>query len=468
MEKNPVISVVVPVYGIDRYIGICIESILNQTYRNLEVVLVDDGSKDRSSEICDLYASKDLRIKVIHKENGGLVSARKAGLAASTGSIISCVDGDDWVGPEFIEKMYMSMESAGADMVCAGQTRVLFDQSVRLINAIPAGVYEGERLEKLRSEMLSFGSYYRPGITTYVWNKLFRREILYDVQMAVDERISIGEDAAVTYPALLKCSRVVVTEHTDYHYRQREDSMLKQTAGFSNELGKLRVLYDYLMSWKDGAMGLPVQSGAHSGNLSANETQSVRPDSYGTPAKPRKYGNAALRQSTAGNDSGQDIHSLSEPAGMAALHLEEQITDFVLSICIMRSGGRLPEDDYSTYDKAYFGKRVVICSAGTFGQQLVNRFRETGHCKVVGWLDDDYWEYRRCCMNVDPIEHIREMEFDYVLIASVDTDFSGRMIRRLAEFGVSRRRILTVSVPASEEARRKLIRRFLYGANSHA
>lgn len=417
------ISVVVPVYGIDRYIGICIESILNQTYRNLEVILVDDGAKDRSPEICDLYQSKDPRIRVVHKENGGLVSARKAGLAASTGSIISCVDGDDWIGPTFIEKMYHSMESAGADMVCAGQTRVLFDQSVQLINAIPAGVYEGERLEKLWSEMISYGTYYRPGITTYVWNKLFRREILYDAQMAVDDRISIGEDAAVTYPALLKCKRVVVTEHTDYHYRQREDSMLKQTAGFSNELGKLKVLYEFLMGWKD-----------------------------------QKPGKRADRM-------------VSEPLAkerFTALHLEKQITDFVLSICIMRSGGRLPEDDYSTYDKAYFGKKVVICSAGTFGQQLVNRFRETGHCQVVGWVDDDYWEYRRCCMNVDPIEEVRVLDFDYVLIASVDTDFSGRMIRRLAEYGVNRRRILTVSVPATDSSRQALVRRFLYGGASHA
>ncbi|MBR0145754.1 MAG: glycosyltransferase family 2 protein [Eubacterium sp.] len=429
MEKNPLISVVVPVYGIDRYVGICIESILNQTYRNLEVVLVDDGSKDRSAEILDLYASKDARIRVIHKENGGLVSARKAGLAASTGSIISCVDGDDWIGPAFIEKLYNSMVSTGADMVCAGQTRVLFDQAVQLVNAIPAGVYEGEKLRKLWSSMLSYGSYYRPGITTYVWNKLFRREVLYEPQMAVDDRISIGEDAAVTYPALLKCRKVAVTEYTDYHYRQREDSMLKQTTGFFDELGKLKFLYEYMIRWKD---------------------QVEKKDSAEAPEKEAKYGDVA------GTDS------------FADLRLEQQITDFVLSICIMRSGGRLPEDDYSTYDKAYFGKKVVICSAGTFGQQLVNRFRETGHCKVVGWVDDDYWEYRRCCMDVDPIEQIREIDFDFVLIASVDTDFSGRMIRRLAEFGVNRRRILTVSVPTTEPARYSLIRRFLYGSNSHA
>ena len=409
MEEQPLISIIVPIYMIDRYVGICIESIVNQTYRNLEIILVDDGSKDRCPEICDLYASKDSRIRVIHKENGGLVSARKAGLAAATGGLISYVDGDDWIGPSFIEKMVKAYRETEADMICAGQTRVIFDRAAELVDRIPAGVYEGEELyERVQKHMMSDGSFYRPGISTYVWNKLFRRDIVYDPQMQVDEAISIGEDAAVTYPALLRCRKIAVTEHTDYHYRQREDSMLKQSTSFAAEAGKLRSLYEYMNRWKD---------------------------------------------------------SIEDAEG---LHLAQQITDYVLSICIMRSGGRLPEDDYSTFDKAYYGKRVVIYSAGTFGQQLVNRFKETGHCRVTGWVDDDYWEYRRCCLDVDPVEQITEMEYDFVLIASVSETFSEKAIERLIGIGVNRRRILTVSVPKAEELRLRLTKRFLYGGNSHA
>ena len=420
MSDKPLISIIVPIYMIDRYIGICIESILHQTYTNLEIILVDDGSKDRSSEICDLYASKDARIRVIHKENGGLVSARKAGLAASQGTLISYVDGDDWIGPGFIEKMYRAYAENDADIVCAGQTRVIFDRSVELLNALPAGNYVKDKnderktfqIEQLWDQMMSYGSFYRPGITTYVWNKLFKREIVFDAQMRVDERISIGEDAAVTYPALLRCNRVAVTDNTEYHYRQREDSMLKQSVSFAEESWKLRCLYEYLMDsevWEGFA--------------------------------------------SAGGLTGE---------------LRKQITDYVLSICIMRSGGRLPEDDFSTFDKAYYGKKVVIYSAGTFGQQLVNRFRETGHCRVAGWIDDDYWEYRRCCLDVDPVEQIRDMDFDYVLVASVSEDFAETTIRRLGSYGVNRRRILTVSVPKLEEHREKLTKRFLYGSNTHA
>ena len=101
--NQPLISVIVPIYGIERYLGICIESIIKQTYKNLEIILVDDGSKDRCPEICDLYAKKDTRIKVIHKENGGLVSARKAGIRIASGNYATYVDGDDWIEPGYYD-----------------------------------------------------------------------------------------------------------------------------------------------------------------------------------------------------------------------------------------------------------------------------------------------------------------------------------------------------------------------------
>lgn len=394
--KNPLISVIVPIYMIDRYIGICIESIINQTYKNLEILLVDDGSKDRCPEICELYAKKDPRIRVIHKPNGGLVSARKAGLQQSNGVYISYVDGDDWIGPGFIEGLYTSAYTGEADMVCAGQTRELFSKSAHFTNALPAGIYEGERLEELWKTMISYGSFYRPGISTYVWNKLFRREILLAPQSLVDNRISIGEDGAVTYAALLNCRRVAVTDNVAYHYRQREDSMLKQSASFAAEAQKLKYLYDYIMRW---------------GRSTAQE-----------------------------------------------LNISSQVTDYVLSIAIMRSGGRLPKDDYSTFDKAYYGRNVVIYNAGTFGQQLIARFKETGHCNVVAWLDDDYWEYRRCCLDVDPVESITSIDYDYVLVAAVDLIVAESVKKRLLDLGVSGEKILTVSVPDNRE---ELMKRFL-------
>lgn len=394
--NKPLISVIVPIYMIDRYVGICVESIISQTYKNLEIILVDDGGRDRCPEICDLYKKKDARIKVVHKPNGGLVSSRKAGLQESNGKYISYVDGDDWIGPDFIEGLYTAASTSNADIVCAGFTRDLFSKSASFLNVVPLGIYEGEKLENLWKNMISTGSYYRPGISTYVWNKLFKRDILLEPQSLVDNRISIGEDGAVTYPALLKCKTVAVIDNVDYHYRQREDSMLKQSTGYSVEAQKLKYLYDYLSSWS--------------------------------------------------------LNTYPE------LGLRKQVTDYVLSIALMRSGGRLVYDDYSTFDNSYFGKNVVVYSAGTFGQQLVNRFRETQHCNLVAWLDDDYWEYRRCCLDVDPVESISSLSYDYVLIATVDGVVAEKIVRRLSDFGVSKEKMLMITVESDKD---ELLTRFL-------
>lgn len=392
---NDLVSIIVPIYNIDRYIGLCIESILNQTYRKIDIVLVDDGSPDRCRELCDLYARKDPRIRVIHKPNGGLVSARKSGLREARGSYVTYVDGDDWIDSDYIEILYTSAKETNADVVCAGFTRDLFSKSVSLLNTISAGFYEGEELRNLQSSMLSKAPFYRPGITTYVWNKLFKREVLLEPQFLVDDRITIGEDAAVTYPALLKSKRVSVIDNTSYHYRQREDSMLKQSAKYSKEAQHLNYLHQYMMKW-------------------ANKN--------------------------------------------TAFQVSSQVEDYVLANAIMRSGGKLSQDNYSVFGNDYFGKSVVIYSAGTFGQQLVNRIRESKVCRLAGWIDDDYWEYRRCCLDVDPVESIGMLSFDYLLIAKVDGIEIERIKDRLNSLGVPRTKILTVAVP---EDKKQLIKKFL-------
>lgn len=393
---NPLISVIVPIYMIDRYLGLCIESITSQTYKELEIILVDDGGSDRCSEICDLYSTKDSRIKVIHKPNGGLVSARKRGLIESKGNYICYVDGDDWIGQGFVGSLFAEAKNNDADIVCAGFTRDLFSKSAIIYNAIPSGIYSNSELVDLWENMISFGPFYRPGITTYVWNKLFKREVLYDSQINVDDRITIGEDAAVSYPAILRSKKIVVTDNVAYHYRQREDSMLKKHSSYYDDARKLKFLRDYLQRWAN------------------------------------KY------------DS--------------SLKLSSQIDDFILANSIMRSGGKLPDNSFSTYDSVYYGKDVIVYSAGTFGQQLVNRFKETNLCNVVKWIDDDYNEYRRCCLNVDSVSSINEIHFDYVLIAKVDERDIQFITRELLDFGVSEKQILSIKVP---QKKTDLIEKFL-------
>ena len=398
--KEPLISVLVPIYRIDRYLGICIESLLNQTYKNLEIILVDDGSQDRCPEICDLYASKDERIKVIHKENGGLVSARKAGLQAASGSYIGYVDGDDWVGPGFYHALYSSIKESDADIAIAGFSRDLFSSTKNILNAIPSGVYEGDSLDDIKKQMISKGAFYRHGITTYLWNKLFRRDIIEPFQMAMDNRITIGEDAATVYPAIMASKKIVITDNCAYHYRQREDSMLKTATNHNNEYLKVMYLHDYMV---------------------------------------------------------KSIKGWSEQ-----FDLLRQTEDLILSTFIIRSGGALKDDGSLTNFPFVFdlsGKKLAVYGAGTFGQQLVRRLKSEKLCTISAWVDDDYWEYRRCCMDVDPIEQICEIEYDAIVIALMDPAQIEKVKCRLYDYGVEEKNIITIS--STKEQRDKALQLYL-------
>ena len=381
----PLISVLVPVYNIERYVGICLESVVKQKYQHLEIIVVDDGSTDRSGEICDLYAQKDSRIKVIHKANGGLVSARKAAMRVAQGTYIGYIDGDDWISPDYYSDLFLKIDGNGCDAVIAGFSRDLFDSSTTMSNVVPVGCYEGEKLDCLFSNMISTGNFFRHGITTYLWNKLFKREIIEKIQLEIDDRISIGEDGAVVYPALLKCKKVFVTNNFSYHYRQREDSMLKKSRPFEQEVLQLQLLY---------------------------------------------------------NQISKDLARFHTP-----LNLRLQLQKYLLSTCIIRSGGivdTVSGAKYLPFEKDFKGKRVAICGAGTFGQQLEKRLREKNYCDITVWVDYDFWEYRRCCLNVDPLEKLVETEFDYVVLGTVDSLATKAMRERLVRMGVDSAKILSI------------------------
>lgn len=174
-RQTEVISVAVAVYNSDAYLERAVESILNQTYRNLEVILVDDGSTDRCPEICDRYARQDPRVRVIHKKNGGLFSSRNEGIRQATGTYLAFVDGDDWLEPDMYEKMLSALEECRADLAVCQYRRIYQDGTVdrstgRLV------VLEGQEiLEKYLEEEEELP------IQNAAWNKLYRRSMLGDL-----------------------------------------------------------------------------------------------------------------------------------------------------------------------------------------------------------------------------------------------------------------------------------------------
>lgn len=250
MENNILISVIVPIYGVELYIDQTISSICNQTYANLEIILVDDGSKDNCGQICDIWGEKDNRIRVIHKKNGGLVSARKAGLSIANGLYVSYVDGDDWIKKDFYESIMCEVSKLEKfpDIVSFGFTRFYPDGTESINNNdIEIGLYKDDNYTKLLSNIINKTPFYTMSLYPTVWSKLFLREKLVQYQNAVDDAISIGEDFVVTFPYLLSCSNFFQITNNDYMYRLNKKGMTGSRD--SNYLKKVVPLIEWIYKY---------------------------------------------------------------------------------------------------------------------------------------------------------------------------------------------------------------------------
>lgn len=214
---SELISVIVPVYNVERYLARCIESITGQTYRELEIILVNDGSTDSSGEICDKYASMDLRIKVLHKENGGVSSARNMGLGTVSGKYICWVDGDDYIEPQMIECLYDNLIHNNADVsICNYHT---LDEKTGERNK------EIQIKEAIWDKRTFWENYYNCNqyYCVVLWNKLFKRELFNDIVFPVGR---ISEDAWVMGTVIDSCNRIYASDRDCYSYLKRENSSM--------------------------------------------------------------------------------------------------------------------------------------------------------------------------------------------------------------------------------------------------
>lgn len=242
------VDVIVPIFNSEKYLKKCIESILNQSYRDINVILVDDGSTDESGIICDEFALQDKRVQVIHKENQGLVAARKTGISMSNGNYILFVDSDDWIDSDMVLSLVTMAESNEADVVISGAFYEYENDALYIRNDIQDGFYTGEDLERQKEKLYNCQDYFTMLVLPYLWNKLWKRTILIDRLMQVDSEITIGEDVAIGFPAILKAKSLAVTNHGYYHYRQTVNSMLHKHDNFEIEVLNLKRLYHSLIN----------------------------------------------------------------------------------------------------------------------------------------------------------------------------------------------------------------------------
>jgi glycosyltransferase involved in cell wall biosynthesis len=263
---TPMVSMIVPVYNGGCYLQQCIDSVLRQTFSDLELILVDDGSTDESGDICDRAAQTDARVRVIHKQNEGLIATWIRGVKESRGRYLGFLDCDDWLSLDHLEKMTGQLrmkENAGNEkdrqIICGGYVieREWNHTSEKKENALAPGVYEGEALQRQVREHL-LGNEERTLILSRCM-KLFSRCLLEDNLHFCDPSIRMGEDVSITVPAILDAERVVVLENNyDYHYRFVKNSMAHgHDAGMYDNILLLRKILHRVMADKrmpNGAM----------------------------------------------------------------------------------------------------------------------------------------------------------------------------------------------------------------------
>lgn len=217
MDKEPLISIVIPVYNVSAYLKRCLDSVCTQLYENLEIILVDDGSTDNSGVICDEYAKLDNRILVIHKENGGLSDARNAGIAVSQGDYISFIDSDDFVGKLYIQRLVRLLLEFDADISIANQQnfsdynkiKKKQRQSIKVFNGISA-------IEDM---------WYQRNIKTSAWGKLYKKELFQEIEYPKGK---IYEDLGTTYKLFYLSEKIVYSSEVLYYYYQRNDSTMNK------------------------------------------------------------------------------------------------------------------------------------------------------------------------------------------------------------------------------------------------
>jgi len=378
------ISVIVPIYNAEKYLKQCIESITCQTYEDLEIVLVDDGSTDCSYDICMAYAKTDSRIKLVHMDNGGEASARKEGMKASSGMVITFVDSDDWIEPDTIEKLYTEMEVQKADIVVTGYTEVFGEKEKTVWNNLAAGVYRGEQLEKdVFPVMLCCTDYFELGLCPYLWNKMFRREIIEPCILSLNENLVVGVDAVCTFPAFLKAGTVSIIQGAFYHYRIHQSSIMHRFRSEKEEVENIKIQYGEMK---------------------------------------RIFSNSAYSEV-----------------------LLPQMNRYILHHFMVRAGlfleRKLKAEGVSFLEEMQEGSKVVLYGAGAFGVSLYYANEQSGCFSVTGWCDRDYKERQAMGYPVISAEEALKQEFDYILIAVLSQRTREQIQKYLSLRGIEGKRI---------------------------
>ena len=380
MIENQIVSIIVPVYNVQEYIKDCINSIICQTYRELEIILVDDGSSDNSLQICKDMAQKDNRIVVLSQLNSGVVNARKNGVNRATGKYIMFVDSDDYVNSDYVESMMKI--SNEFELVTSG----IFVGNRKVFDCINSGEYDVDRLSPVIKNMIYAQDNISRGILSCIYAKRFETELTKKIFENLDENIYYGEDGEFVYKYIINCKKICVTNNCNYNYRMNNLSVTHNK--HDDFLFNINRLYVSLKK--------AFEKSAYSSELIPQLEKWIF----------------------------EHIRMSPEKMGFSCENLPIK---FVIKC-----------------NKEILNKKLIIYGAGKVGKDYIRQIKKEHLCKNFIWVDKNYVAKEAYLGEfVYSPERIRTYDFDFILIAINNAEVADEIKSEIEkEFGITSEKII--------------------------
>ncbi len=419
MNKEKV-SIIIPIYNGEKYLVECLNTVINQTYSNIEIILVNDGSTDNTAEICDSFRRRDARCKIIRQKNRGVTHARKAGLIIATGTYIFFVDCDDWLEKNAVKSLVVEARKQDADIVVSGYIEERGGENSSVIyGKMKEGIYDGKK-EKFYDSMFYLGAVECWGILPSLWAKLFKRELLVYSLEQVDERIIYGEDAAIVFCTCLSAKRIAVMKKAFYHYRYFSTTSVSRKRN-KFLLDNMYYLHEYFYSLfkkqKNSEQLLEqlryymVNIMNHSGSILFNAPYHLQESEWLRP-EVEKWKHQYYELCDSYNEVQQKYQAL-----------EEALNKWIMPINLVGKK-----------------KRIVLYGAGKNGKIYHNLFSKRDDIEIVAWVDKDLHKDA----NLVGVESIKNYDYDFVLISVLDVSVKKEISNELMKYGVDKQKIFWV------------------------
>lgn len=381
------LSVIVPVYNVQNYLRRCVKSIINQTYKTVEVILVDDGSTDLSGVICDKLCEEDDRIRVIHKKNEGSICARYEGILQARSKYITFVDGDDWIKRDMYESLMKIATEKNVDMITSGY--IIYwakdDWKESKDDTFAPGEYTKQMIEeKVIPRMMWDEKCKNWPISSAVWNKIFKRDILLKIYEGLKSyRFHFADDAAVVYPYILEIESIYITHECYYFYRQRKKGTVAPYITGDHFFEELYNFFVYLKTLFEKHKNKEVL---------IKQLEYF----YMTTVEMRK----------------QKYHDRRQKG---YVHL-------------------------FPFNKVEKDSSIIIYGAGRVGHEYFDQIDQLGYCEIVLWVDKNYLNYQK--EDICDISMIFEVEYDYIVIANASINVIRQIIQEMINLGISEKKII--------------------------